>query len=330
MRENEFQTIFLVKFRFWKFESIDNIHIFLSGFEYSAPSPRIINRMEKNPAVTELIQGVSGLVTLPNVFVRINQLLDNPDSNTNDIAKLISQDPSFTLRLLQVANSAFFGFSSSVDTVSKAVAIIGTTHIRNLALSMSVAKSFAGLPNHLVSMENFWRHSLFCALSARALGSQAGKVDPEVMFTAGLLHDVGELVIFNRKPEQAKNALLLVLDSMDQLPVHLAEQQTLGFDHAQVGGELALQWKLPPLLQECVAFHHDIGHAQHFPREVALIHLANFLALMAEVDTLDTGDVSPCDRDAWQITGLDESVIEQVVRKVQAEVVETEKLFVGS
>ncbi len=282
-----------------------------------------------NPDVDDLVQGVRGLITLPNVYVRINQLIDDPNSNSNDIAKLISQDPSFTLRLLHVANSAFYGFPSSVDTVSKAVSIIGTAHIRNLALSISIAKSFAGMPNHLVSMDNFWQHSLYCALSARILAKMAGKVDSEVMFTAGLLHDIGELIIFNRKPEQARDALLLVLDSMDQLPVHLAEQQTLGFDHAQVGGELARQWNLPPLLQECIACHHDIVHAQRFPREVALIHLANFLALMAEVDTLNTNDVSPCDPHAWNIVGLDESAIEQVVREAQAEVIETKKLFVG-
>ncbi|MDZ4201874.1 MAG: HDOD domain-containing protein [Gallionella sp.] len=286
--------------------------------------------MEKNAEVIELVKGVGGLVTLPNVFIRINQLIDDPDSSVNDIAQAISQDPSFTVRLLRVANSPFYGFSSSIDTVAKAAAVIGTSQIRNLALSMSVASSFAGLPNHLVSMDNFWRHSLYCALAARILARQAGRVDPEAMFTAGLLHDIGELVIFNRRPDQAKDALLLVLDSMDELPVHLAEQQTMGFDHAQVGGELVQQWSLPPLLRECIAYHHDIARAQQYPREVALIHLANKLALMAEVDTLDVGDVAPCDPQAWAIAGLDESVIEQVVREVQEEVIEAEKLFVGN
>ena len=285
--------------------------------------------MEKNTEVIELVNGVGGLITLPNVFIRINQLLEDPNSNNSDLAKAISQDPSFTVRLLRVANSSFYGFSSSIDTVTKAVTIIGTSQIRNLALSMSVAKSFEGLPNNLVSMENFWRHSLYCALSARILARLAGKVEPEAMFTAGLLHDIGELVIFNRRPEQAKQALLLILGSMDEISVHVAEQQTLGFDHAQVGGELAQQWELPHLLQECIAFHHAIDQAQIYPREVALIHLSNLLALMAEVDTLDTGDVAPYGKMAWEIVGLEESVIEQVIREVQKEAVEAEKLFVG-
>lgn len=286
--------------------------------------------MEANADIVKLVQGVGGLVTLPDVFIRINQLVDDPNSNMADIANAVSRDPSFTARLLRVANSPFYGFSSTIDTVSKAVSVIGTSQIRNLALSISVARTFAGLPNDLVSMDNFWHHSLYCALTARILAKEARKCDPEAVFTAGLLHDIGELIIFNRRPEQAKESLLLVLDQVDDLPVYQAEQQIIGFDHAQVGGELACQWNLPPMLEECIAYHHAIGSAKRYPREVSLVHLANILAQMAEVDTLNCDDVSPIDPRAWEITGLDESVIEPTVREAQAEIAEAEKLFVGS
>jgi putative nucleotidyltransferase with HDIG domain len=286
--------------------------------------------METDINISELVQGVDGLVTLPNVFMRINKLVEDPDSSIADIATAVSQDPSFTVRMLRLANSSFYGFSSTIDTVDKAVSVIGTSQIRNLALSMSAAHTFAGLPNSLVSMDNFWRHSLYCALIARILARQAGRCDPEALFTAGLLHDIGELVLFNRLPELARDALLLVLEHADELPVYQAERQVIGFDHAQVGGELARQWKLPPLLEECLAYHHSIAGAQRYPRETALLHLANILALMAELDTLDVSDVSPIDPRAWEITGLDEAVIELVVREAQEEIVEVERLFVGN
>lgn len=145
-----------------------------------------------------------------------------------------------------------------------------------------------------------------------------------------LVQGVGELVIFNRLPDQAKAALLLVLDSADEMPLYQAEQHTLGFDHAQVGGELARQWKLPPLLQECISCHHDIHAAQQYKREVAIVHIANILALMAEVQTLDPTDVAPIDADAWAITGLSEAdVIDTTVRETQAEIAEAEQLFFG-
>lgn len=280
--------------------------------------------------IAELLEGVNGLVTLPHVFLRINQLVEDPDSTTADIARAVSQDPSFTVRMLRVANSPFYGFSSTIDTVDKAVAIIGTSQIRNLALSMSVASTFAGLPNTLVSMDNFWRHSLYCALIARILAKQARRCDPEAVFTAGLLHDIGELIIFNRMPSLAKDSLLLVLDQLDELPVYQAERQIIGFDHAEVGGVLASHWNLPPLLQECIACHHAIAAAVRYPREVALVHLANSLAQMAEVDTLETDDVPPVDPRAWEIAGLNEEIIEQVIREAQAEIIEAEKLFFGT
>ncbi len=286
--------------------------------------------MADNEKIVELVRGVEGLVTLSHVFIRINQLIDDPDSSMADIAKAVSQDPSFTVRLLRVANSSYYGFSSSIDTVDKAVSVIGTSRIRSLALSMSVASSFAGLPNDLVSMDNFWRHSLYCAVIARILARRAGKCDPEALFTAGLLHDVGELVIFNRLPEQAKEALLRVLDSVDDLPIHEAERQVLGFDHAQVGAELARQWNLPPLLQECIGCHHAIRDAESYPREVALVHLANVYAQMAEIDTLNPDDVTAADPLASETSGLalDPEAIEEVVREAQQEIVELEKLFI--
>ena len=129
-----------------------------------------------NSQVVELVKGINGLVTLPDVYIRINQLVENPDSTTADIASAVSRDPSFTVRLLRVANSPFYGFSTTVDTVPKAVSVIGTGQVRNLALATAVASAFAGLPNELVSMENFWRHSLFCALTARGLARRIGPI----------------------------------------------------------------------------------------------------------------------------------------------------------
>lgn len=279
---------------------------------------------------SDLIKDIGGLITLPDVYLKINRLVEDPNSNSADIAKAVSQDPSFTVRLLRVANSSLYGFSSTIDSVPKAVAIIGTAQIRSLALSMSVASSFAGLPNELVSMDNFWRHSLLCALAARHLAKEARRCDPDALFTAGLLHDIGELVIFNRLPEQAKAALERVLDSQDEMPVFQAERETMGFDHADAGGELARQWNLPPLLEDCIAHHHAIADAKRHPRETALVHIANTIALMAEIDTLDADDVESIDPLAWELTGLSEDSIEPAMRAIQTEVVEVEKLFLGN
>ena len=284
-----------------------------------------------NMSIAELVKGVGDLVTLPDVYIRINQLVEDPDSSLDDITKVVKQDPAFTVRLLRVANSPFYGFSSTIETVSRAISLIGTSQVRNLALSTSVSRTFAGLSNELVLMDNFWHHSLYCALVARILAHHVRKTDPEALFTAGLLHDIGELVIFNRMPEQAKEVLLQVQDSGDELPIYESERQLMGFDHAQVGGELARQWHLPPLLLDCIAYHHDIQHAKLCPVETAIIHIANSLALMAEIDTLDISDAPPIDPEAWTITGLDaDEILESTIREAQTEIVEAKKLFFGN
>jgi putative nucleotidyltransferase with HDIG domain len=286
--------------------------------------------MNMAASARELVDEVDGLVTLPDVYLRISRLLDDPDCNTAALAEAIGQDPSFTLRLLKVANSSLYRFPSAVDTVAKAVAILGTAQVRNLALSMSVAKSFDGLPNDMVSMANFWRHSLYCALIARHLARAAGRCDPDALFTAGLLHDIGELVIFSRRPEQAKQVLYRVLDSGDEMPVFEAERETLGFDHAAVGGELARRWHLPPLLEECIAHHHELAGAARHAREAALVHVANGLALIAETGVPEAADEAPIDARAWEITGLGADCIEPAVAAARTEIGEAEALFAGT
>ena len=110
---------------------------------------------------------IDGLITLPDVYLRVSKLLEDPNTTSHDIAKAISQDASFTVKLLKLADSPMYGFASKVDSVAKAVTLIGTRQIRSLARSLSVAGSFGALPNDLVTMRNFWKHSLLCALAAR-------------------------------------------------------------------------------------------------------------------------------------------------------------------
>lgn len=281
-------------------------------------------------APDDLVRDISGLVTLPDVYLRINRLIEDPDSSSADIAKAVSQDAAFTVKLLKLANSALYSFPATVDTVNKAVTIIGTSQIRNLALSLSVASRFEGLPNDLVSMRNFWKHSLLCALAGRELAKLARRCDADALFTAGLLHDIGELILFNRLPEQAREALLLVLDSQEEVTVAEAESRTIGFDHSAVGAALAKLWNLPPMLRECITWHHAPAMAGQYPREVALIHIANSLAQMAEVDSLDLDDAPAIDQYAWEATGLDPDVVETVVRAAQEEFAEIEQIFLGS
>jgi len=132
-------------------------------------------------------------------------------------------------------------------------------------------------------------------------------------FVAGLLHDIGQLVMFKRIPELAKKALIDCIDKPDEPDLYLSERAIMGFDHASVGAKLAKDWHLPNLFVEAIEFHHEPEKANDFKKEVAIIHIANSLAVLVELNTtiLEETDASKIHSEAWGITGLDESIINQ-------------------
>ncbi|ANB02169.1 HDOD domain-containing protein [Ectothiorhodospira sp. BSL-9] len=278
-------------------------------------------------SIEELVEQGAGLVSLPAVASRLNAMVDDDESTAADIGRVISQDPALTIRLLQLANSPFYGLSSRIDTITRAVQVIGTRQIRDLVLATTVTKVFDGIPNDLMSMEDFWRHSIYCGLVARLLSEDLKMRDGETMFIAGLLHDIGRLLIFNREPDEAHEAFLLGLQNAGRMPPQKAERDVLGYDHAQVGGELAAHWHLPEKLLACIRYHHEPAAAREHQTAVALVHIANTVAHMAEVDTRDPRDAPPIEAEAWERSGLDPSVLPSIIDRAQHQVVEVEALI---
>src|SRR3569833_2554535 len=122
----------------------------------------------------ELVTGTIELASLPEVFLRVNEMIDSPRYTAADIGHVISRDPGLTARLLKLANSALYNFPSQIDTVSRAITIIGTRELRDLILATSVARIFKGLPNDLISMDFFWLHCVCCGLAARGRAARRG------------------------------------------------------------------------------------------------------------------------------------------------------------
>jgi len=231
--------------------------------------------------INEILQDVSKLTSLPEVSIKVNQMVDDPDCSVNEIGKVISQDPALSAQLLRIANSPFYGFGSTIDSISRAVTILGTQQIRDLVFSTTATKAFEGIPNEIISVDDFWHHSLYCGLLARELAKQNHKAQGEMLFTAGLLHDIGHLVMFNRIPELAHKAIIHTIEPDVDLELFQSEREIIGFDHAQVGGRLAEIWQLPKNLVECVMYHHEPERAEDFPDEVLLIYIANKIASQA-------------------------------------------------
>lgn len=277
--------------------------------------------------LANLIDDASGLVSLPEVCLKVTEMVEDPDASINDIGKLISRDPGLTAKILKISNSAMYGFVSEIDTVSRAITMLGTRQIRDLVLATSAFQSFKGISNKLVTMEDFWHHSILCGLAANQLTKHCGLRNGDGLFVAGLLHDIGQLVLFNRAPDLSQKAILLSMEGEDELEMYQAEQEVFGFNHMDVGMKLAEVWQLPPYLRLCLGYHHEPELAPDFKQEASIIHISNTIAVLAELNSSDP-ELAPKVSDfAWQQTGLSEAVYESVVTAILAEYSEIEALL---
>lgn len=223
--------------------------------------------------IDELIHRNETILSLPEVCLRIQMLAEDPDADLEDFAAVVSQDPAFTAQLLKRVNSAYYGFPARVSTVSRAIGLIGIRELRTLSLAMSAVEVFKGQPMHGYDMLVFWRHAVFTALLGRELARRAGVLHAERLFIAGLLHDIGHLVLFSQLPEAAAGLNRAVLEHDDHLCE--LERAQLGWDHAELGGALLRFWRLPEELCLAVEHHHAPLSVTGAARETALVSLAN-------------------------------------------------------
>lgn len=250
---------------------------------------------------SQLVPQVENLFSLPEIYFQVKKTIDHPKSTIEDVAKIISQDPNISVRILNIANSAFFGFATKIDTITRAISIMGLSHLQNLILAISATKAFKGINKDLINMRDFWLHSVYCAAIAQLLGRKCNILDNERLFVCGILHDIGHLVMYSTLPTHA--ATVLSRAKIEQLPLEQLEVETFGFNYAEVGGELLKHWQLPASLYEPVQKHMDLQSAENFLLETAIVHLANILVLREEQKK--TGIIAPeINPQAFQITGL--------------------------
>jgi putative nucleotidyltransferase with HDIG domain len=276
-----------------------------------------------------LVDDVSALVSLPEVVQRLNETINDANASAADIARIISQDPALATRLLKIANSPLYGSSRQIDSILRAVTLLGTKQIRDLAYSAIASKMFAGMPSEIISVEDFWHHSLYCGLLARTLAQLTGVTSPDTLLTAGLLHDLGQLILFHRTPQHAHQAILLTIQGEADKDMVSAEREVLGFDHTEIGAELAQQWHLPPVLRECIAYHHAPAKAQQFPVEVAIVYIANVIASLPYSDIPDAADLARIDPAALQRAGLTLEQLGEAVRLSQSQIAATQQTLFG-
>ncbi|MGC2029917.1 MAG: HDOD domain-containing protein [Steroidobacteraceae bacterium] len=264
-----------------------------------------------------LVAEIKDLVTLPDVALRIARMVNDPNSSAAEIGREVSKDPALTARLLRIANSPALGQHGKIATISRAITVLGVRQVRDLTVGLTAVRTFDGIGNELVTMASFWRHSVLCAVAATHIAERRAGGRDDSPFVAGLLHDVGQLVLFSRAPELARRALLMSVDDPDDMGLYLCEREVMGFDHAAVGVALARNWGLPPALQECIEFHHEPQHAPSHPLEAATIHVANSVAVLAEIDSSDPRDGPRISDAALRATKLNAASVTEIIAQTR-------------
>lgn len=275
--------------------------------------------MGNNELKRQIYARIDELPALPVAVARLISLLDDPEVDVPQVTQVIGQDPALTAKLLQVANSAYYGFSGDISTIDRAVALLGLNMVGSLALSIGLV---ANLPKDdgkgLISQYGLWKHSVTVAMACRELSQHIGPHGgDEHMFIVGLLHDVGKILLLHFFAEQFEQALTLTGQKQNQ-PLYMSERQVIGLDHGQVGAMLLKRWKFPRQVVAPILGHHlHSGAPPDLSRDVSLIRVANALAQQVEVG-LDGNQtplpVEPSDLETLGITPADLLIVEQFVR----------------
>jgi HD-like signal output (HDOD) protein len=220
-----------------------------------------LRRLLADGSLKEIISQIRSLPSLPSLYMEIVKELQSPNSSLKKVGEIISKDMGMTAKVLQLVNSAFFGVPRHISTLGQAVNLLGLDTVKALVLSVQVFSGFKEnqLPRAL-DMDSLWRHSIRVGACAKAVCKkerlEERTVDEAVL--AGMLHDVGKLVLAAGVPEQYGKALSLATDK--RITHEKAENEVLGTTHAEVGGYLLGLWGLPDPIVEAIAFHHKPGH----------------------------------------------------------------------
>ncbi len=272
----------------------------------------------------DMIEDHADLVSLPEIALRLNRLIDDPAATAEDIAKLISQDAALTIRLLKIVNSPFYNFASQVDTVNKAISIIGTRELRDLVMATAVIEKFNRIPQGLASPESFWRHNIACATAARTVAKQLKIKNAEPLYIAGLLHDIGKLVMYLASPDLSRQVLELM--KLPDADISKLEKIAFGFCHGELGAELIKTWNLPDMLQTTTRHHHNPSDAEHYVTQVSIIHLANKIANSIETPfSLD--DDLPISCNIWMLLDCEESDLDEFTEQSNSNYQDTVELI---
>ena len=268
----------------------------------------------KSKKIDRIINSIGKLPVLPVVYMKLTRLLNVPDPSIRMISNIISEDQAVAAMVLKIVNSAAYGFYNRIGDLQHAIVILGLNEIKSLVLATSMYKVVNEFKSSSAfDMQEFWKHSIGCAISARVLAETAYLKSPEDVFTAGLLHDIGKLIHAAYLREEFDGVVANVVETGSQMSE--SEKKILGFDHAQTGSALAEKWRLPRETVNMIAHHHLSYMPDTLTKEIAAVHIGNSLCIALRMGSGGEKRVPIINQKAWEILDLNLSDLEYVMQK---------------
>lgn len=266
----------------------------------------------------DFVNQITARNTLPGIYHRIRALIAAPDTTMSEYVKAINSDPALAARVMDIANSSFFNRSRNINNIEQAISHLGVMQLKDVLLCNLTIRAFATIPDSIINLSEFWKSSIRCGIIARILAKKCEVPTSNQLFTLGLLHDIGHLVMYSTIPEQTLD--IFAESSKRNKPVSVIELERLGVDYAQVGSELMHHWSFPESYQEVTAHHPEPKNAAHYYFETAIVHIARNIAFRDDdAKPSKQFKIKPI---AWSITNLSEEKIADVRQQAQQYITE--------
>ena len=265
-----------------------------------------------------VVDRIEELPTLPQVAAKIMKLIDDPNSSAADIHKVMSRDAALAGKMLKLVNSAFYGLPHKVSNLNQAIVLLGFNTIKSLAMSVSVFGVFGkGKGAGKFDRERFWRRSVGSACIYRVLARKVKTVDPETAFVAGLLHDLGKLVM----DQYAAEDLAKVIEEAEFRKCAFvdAERSVLTTDHSAIGAWLVQRWGFPDVLVDWVQNHHTAGREAQDPN-IGISVFADYLCKVKGIAASGSFDPAVLIKDAWACLKLEKADLPPIIQEVNEEI----------
>lgn len=279
----------------------------------------------KKISTEEILQKVNHIPAFPVTMAKLLRMMDDPEVKVSAIKEVIRTDEGLTVKLLRMANSVFYRGRRSIKTIEDAVILLGLRTVKSIIFSATVAPMFKKeLGGYDLGKEALWHQSQLSALTAQMIAKKSGFKEVDLAYTAGLLKDIGKVILDEYLSRNLQEIMKLVED--ENIDFSQAETDVLGLNHAEVGAKVAEHWNLPAEIVEVIRCHHNPASAQVNPRLAMICHLADNLIMMLGVDLGADGLAYAFDEEVFDGLGLREDDVTEIMSSI-AEYVNMEDIF---